>query len=198
MSLGDTSHSRCESNFKQAVGIGKHHVIRTRTPSACLQFIFSSLAHPPTGTPTHNDVLDILCRVRYPTRTAAKGQLRCKPVEQLSSLVERLEPTTQRSLTETLSASTMQELGLSVEAFPSPYRRLVTEPNMQIGGGVNAEQFEEWALQVGIWAGYDHILYLLSAGAISRYTESGLRSPLHQVPILRGTLRLRNNPLRVY
>ena len=36
-------------------------------------------------------------------------------------------------------------------AFPSPYKHIVTETDVEIEGGVNAEQFVEWALQVSAW-----------------------------------------------
>lgn len=141
---------RCDSNFKQAVSIGGNYVIRARTPSARLSFIFSSLAHPPNGAPTRDDVLDVLCRVRYPTRTAAKGQLLRKPVEQLLPLAERLESPNQRSLSEKLSSSTMEQLEQLVGAFPSSDKHVVADTNVEICDGVNAEQFVKWALQVSI------------------------------------------------
>jgi hypothetical protein len=65
--------NRCESNFKQKVCLGDHTTIRTRTPSARLRFIFSALTYPPSGAPTQDDVLDVLCRVQYPAKLAYKG-----------------------------------------------------------------------------------------------------------------------------
>ncbi|KAJ8107270.1 hypothetical protein OPT61_g8982 [Boeremia exigua] len=148
---------RCDSIFKQAISIGEHYVIRARSPSARLNFIFSSLTHPPTGAPTHDDMLDVLCRVRYPVRIAAKGQFMRKPVEQLLPLAHRLEPLKQLPPPGKSSSTNMQQLGQLVRAFPSPYKHLITDTDVEMGGDVNAEQFVKWALEVRLLDTLDQV-----------------------------------------
>lgn len=139
---------RCESNFKQMVCLGGHKTIRTRTPSARLRFIFSALTNPPSGVPTQDDVLDVLCRVKYPAQLAYKGQLLRKPVTDLAPLAERLQPCKESVVVENMSAATMQQLRELVEAFPSPYQHLVVDTEVDISSDVHVEAFVKWALQV--------------------------------------------------
>ena len=140
--------NRCESNFKQQVCLGGHKTIRTRTPSGRLRYIFSALTNPPSGVPTQDDVLDVLCRVEYPTQLAYKGQLLRKPVTDLAPLAERLQPCKEQVVVENMSAATMQQLRELVEAFPSPYQHLVVDTEVDISGDVHIEAFVKWALQV--------------------------------------------------
>ena len=125
--------------------------IRTRTPSARLRFIYSALTNPPCGAPTQDDVLDVLCRVKYPAQLAYKGQSLRRPVADLASLAERLEPVKEQSAVESMSAATVQQLRELVEAFPSPYQHLVVDTDVDTSGSLRAEEFEKWALQVRIF-----------------------------------------------
>ena len=127
---------RCASNFRQAAGRGNHDVIR------------KALLCPRTGRPTHDDVLDVLCRVQYPMRVAAKGQQMRRPVEDLKPLAERLQSTTKRVLGDKLTSETMQQLGKLVAVFPSRCEHLVFATDVGTDGGVDVEQFVRWALQV--------------------------------------------------
>ena len=140
--------NRCESNFKQQVCLGGHKTIRTRTPSARLRYIFSALTNPPSGVPTQDDVLDVLCRVKYPAQLAYKGQLLRKPVTDLAPLAERLQPCKEQVVVENMSAATMQQLRELVEAFPSPYQHLVVDTEVDTSGSLRVEDFVKWALQV--------------------------------------------------
>ena len=139
---------RCESNFKQEVGLGDHVTICTRTPSARLRFVFSALTNLPSGVPTQDDVLDVLCRVQYPAQLAYKGQLLRRPVADLVPLAERLEPLKEQTVAKNMSAVTMQQLKRLVEAFPSPYRHLVVDTDVNTSGSLRVEEFVKWALQV--------------------------------------------------
>jgi hypothetical protein len=140
--------NRCESSFKQQVCLGDHTTIRTRTPSARLRFIFSALTNPPSGVPTQDDVLDVLCRVKYPAKLAYKGQLLRRPVADLVPLAERLEPVKELAVAETMSAASMQQLRELVEAFPSQYQHFVVDTDVDTSGSLRVEEFAKWALQV--------------------------------------------------
>ena len=139
---------RCESSFKQQVGLGDHVTICTRTPSACLRFLFSALTNPPSGVPTRDDVLDVLCRVQYPAQPAYKGQLLRRPVADLVPLAERLKPIKEQTVAKILSAETMKQLKKLVKAFPSPYQHLVVDTDVDTSGNLRAKEFVKWALQV--------------------------------------------------
>jgi hypothetical protein len=140
--------NQCESNFKQQVCLGDHTTIRTRTPSARLSFIFSALTNPPSGAPTHDDVLDVLCRVQYPAKLAYKGQLLRRPVADLVPLAERLELVKEQAPVANIPAATMGQLRGLVEALPSPYQHLVVYTDVDTSGDLRVEEFVKWALQV--------------------------------------------------
>jgi hypothetical protein len=79
--------------FSQSAAFGQEPTIRTRSKTARMEFVFSALAHPglPTGVPTKDDVLDVLCRIRYPHPASLTSQQRRSIIE-LEPLAERLLP----------------------------------------------------------------------------------------------------------
>jgi hypothetical protein len=117
------------SNKQQ--GAGKKDVIRKRTPEKRLAFIFSALMWPPTGLPTHDDVLDVLCRVQYPVHVAAKGQKMRRPVAELASLAERLLPEMERAMGDNLPGETLEQVEKLIAAFLSRYERLVVSTDVE-------------------------------------------------------------------
>lgn len=79
--------------FSQSAAFGQEPTIRARSRTARIDFIFSALAHPepPTGVPTKDDVLDVLCRIRYPHPASFTSQQR-RTITELDPLAERLLP----------------------------------------------------------------------------------------------------------
>ncbi|KAF2446428.1 hypothetical protein P171DRAFT_519941 [Karstenula rhodostoma CBS 690.94] len=79
--------------FSQSAAFGQKPTIRARSKTTRMEFVFSALAHPepPTGVPTKDDVLDVLCRIRYPHPSSFTHQQR-RPITELEPLAERLLP----------------------------------------------------------------------------------------------------------
>jgi hypothetical protein len=82
-----------EYMFAQSADVGHETAIRARSKTARVTFIFSVLARPepPTGVPTKDDVLDVLCRVRYPALSSLSYSQR-RPITALEPLATRLLP----------------------------------------------------------------------------------------------------------
>jgi hypothetical protein len=139
---------RCESNFKQATGTGGHETMRKRSEQKRLEFIHSALARPPTGTPTHDDILDVISRVQYPRLIAPKGVVRRHPITDFSLMAERLEPAKDQILPDPLPISVLKPLENLVVAFPPRYTEAASDLSFEGGGELNAEEFVQWATKV--------------------------------------------------
>jgi hypothetical protein len=139
---------RCESNFKQATRTGGQETMRKRSEQRRLEFIHSALARPPTGTPTHDDILDIVSRVQYPRLIAPKGIVRRRPITDFSLLAERLEPAKDQALPDTLPISVLKPLENLVAAFPPRYTEAASDMSFEGDGELNAEVFVQWAIKV--------------------------------------------------
>jgi hypothetical protein len=139
---------RCESNFKQATGTGGHETMRKRSEQKRLEFIHSALARPPTGTPTHDDILDVISRVQYPRLIAPKGVIRRRPITDFSLMAERLEPAKDQTLPDPLPISVLKPLENLVVAFPPRYTEVASDLSFEGGGKLNAEEFVQWATKV--------------------------------------------------
>lgn len=158
---------RCIENFKSSIIIGRDYVVSKRTNRKRLLFIYSALASPPTGKlhclylriiadfglsvpgmPTHDDVLDTVCRVRYPWRYYSKpnDEPVRHPVTEFLPLAKRLEPLQDAKLP--VSISTPHPLRDLVAAFPPRRGRVPTDLSFENGGTVDAEQFVLWAKKV--------------------------------------------------
>lgn len=79
--------------FSQSAAFGQEPTIRTRSATAKMDFVFSALARPesPTGVPTQDDVIDVLCRIRYPHPKSFTMQQR-RVITELEPLAQRLLP----------------------------------------------------------------------------------------------------------
>jgi hypothetical protein len=139
---------RCESNFKQATGTAGQETIRKRSEQKRLEFIHSALACPPTGTPTHDDILDVISRIQYPWLIAPKGIVRRRPIADFSLLAERLEPSKDQTLPDPLPISVLKPLENLVAAFPPRYTEAVTDLSFEGNGELSAEGFVQWAKKV--------------------------------------------------
>ena len=148
--------NRCESNFKQATQTAGHQTMRKRSEQQRLEFIQSALAHPPTGTPTHNDVLDVISRVKYPWLVAPKGIVLRHPVTDFSPLARRLEPLKDKRLSDPLPVSILKSLESLVAAFPPRWNEAVSDLNFEGSGELNDERFVQWATKVCIMITYYH------------------------------------------
>jgi hypothetical protein len=80
-----------EYMFSQSADVGQEPAIRARSRTARVTFISSVLARPepPTGVPTKDDVLDVLCRIRYPAPSSPSYSQR-RPIAALEPLAGRL------------------------------------------------------------------------------------------------------------
>ncbi|KAF1974595.1 hypothetical protein BU23DRAFT_598278 [Bimuria novae-zelandiae CBS 107.79] len=135
-----------DSMWAQSADVGQQPAIRTRSRTARMEFIFSALARPETrmGVPTKEDVLDVLCRVRYPAPSSASYSQR-RPISELEPLAERLL---------TPSLPSRDELCVSVAEFRGLAGVCYA---MRDDGGVEAEkllaskeslnrdEFKQWA-----------------------------------------------------
>lgn len=140
--------SRCESNFKQATSTAGQQTMRERMEQQRLQFIYSALACPPTGMATHDDIVDIISRVKYPWLVAPKGIVRRRPVSDFFPLAERLEPSKDKTLPDTLPVSNLKPLGKLVAAFPPRWNEAVSDLSFKGSGMLSVEQFVQWATKV--------------------------------------------------
>lgn len=140
--------SRCERNFNQVESTSSHDTIRERSKQKRLTFIYSALVRPPIGVPTHDDILDVVCRVQYPRGFYAKGIIRRRPISDFLPLAERLAPSEDKTLPDSLPVLTLQPLKNLVAAF-SP-RRDKPVDDLGFGGRekLSAEQFVLWATKV--------------------------------------------------
>lgn len=139
---------RCEINFNQVEGTSSYDVIRERSKQKRLTFIYSALVRPPTGIPTHDDILDVVCRVRYPTGYYAKGVLRRRPISDFLPLAERLAPLEDKTLPDLLPVSFLQPLKSIVEAFLPRQDKPVDDLGFDRRDTLSAEQFMLWATKV--------------------------------------------------
>ena len=145
--------SRCEKPFRFATWVsGKHgyDYVRTRYPRDRLMFIYSALARPPTGYSTSNDILDVVCRVRYPWFICSKNLDRLRPITDFIPLAERLEPSSLKdpSLLDPLPVSLLEPLHDIAKAFPPRHK----EPAADLGFGgadtLTMNEFLLWARKV--------------------------------------------------
>jgi hypothetical protein len=134
--------------FKQACWVGQEHEIRTHANEERLRFIYSALICPPTGAPTHDDVLDVVSRVKYPWQTWGKGIIRRRLLADFEPLARRLEAVGNVHVPESLLVESLEPLRALVKAFPPRWG----DPVVVVGfGGEDAltgEQFVEWATKV--------------------------------------------------
>jgi hypothetical protein len=147
---------RCESNFKQATQTAGRQTMRKRSEQKRLEFIYSALACPPTGTPTHDDILDVISRVQYPWLVAPKGIVRRRPVTDFSTLAQRLEPSKDKTLPDPLPGSILKLLESLVAAFPPRWNKVVSGLDFEESGELSARQFVQWATKVWISIAYHH------------------------------------------
>ena len=82
-----------DNMFSQSADVDRKPAIRARSRTARMDFLFSALAQPDlgTGVPTKDDVLDVLCRIRYPAPSSLRYSQR-RPIVELEPLAERLIP----------------------------------------------------------------------------------------------------------
>jgi hypothetical protein len=83
----------CDHMFSQSADVNQKIAIRKRSMGARVDFIFSVLARHDKrfGMPTKDDVLDVLCRVRYPAPSSPSFSQR-RPIADLEGMAERLLP----------------------------------------------------------------------------------------------------------
>jgi hypothetical protein len=123
--------------FKQACGVGQEDEIRTHSDEERIRFIYSALVCPPTGAPTHGDVLDIVSRVKYPWQTWGKGIVRRRLLNEFEPLARRLEPTRNVQVPESLLVEHLEPRWGNPVVVRFGKEDAVTE-----------QQFVEWATKV--------------------------------------------------
>lgn len=82
-----------DAMFAQSADVGNQPAIRPRSKTARMEFLFTVLARPDTkaGIPTKDDVLDVLCRIRYPAPSSPSYSQR-RPLPELEPVATRLLP----------------------------------------------------------------------------------------------------------
>lgn len=139
--------------WKRSTQQGVKTIIRSRSVEKQLSFLYSTLVRPPIGAPTHDDVLDVLCRVRYPCNIRT-GRLhdskttKRPPDTKFMPLAERLEPTKDAQPLALLPFSQIQLLQNFVAAFTPPYIKRVAYSGFADSDSIDKDQFIEWAKEV--------------------------------------------------
>ncbi|KAJ4304631.1 hypothetical protein N0V90_000157 [Kalmusia sp. IMI 367209] len=142
---------RCKNYFKQSVSINGDDTIRSRPTHRRLLFIYSALSHPPTGCPTHHDVVDVLCRIEYPMGRYAKPQNEPvrKRVTELEPLAERLMPEGKKEQKpDPVAVKTLEPLVELVRVFPSRWEEPVKDVEFGVQQVVSGEAFVRWAVRI--------------------------------------------------
>ena len=140
--------------WRQGKTSGTKRQVRPRTITKQLSFLYSALVRPPTGAPTQDDILDVICRTAYPcdfvSHTIITGEnwLNRRHYEDFKPLAERLEPAQDAQPLELLPASQMQVLQTFVTAFTRPYCEEPVYPGFRYNKSVDEEEFIFWAKEV--------------------------------------------------
>ncbi|KAL5388958.1 hypothetical protein DPSP01_002664 [Paraphaeosphaeria sporulosa] len=151
--------------FSQEASFSQEPTIRARSKTARMEFVFSALAHPVpcTGVPTKEDVLDVLCRIRYPHPKSFTIQQR-RTITELEPLAERLLPPSS-------ALPSRDSLHISISAL-RPLANICN--SMRDDKGVEAEkvlagkesldriEFKEWAKAASLPGVLDRLIGVLS------------------------------------
>lgn len=164
------------SCFRQGKQTGSNVQIRSRPLSRQLSFLYSALVCPPTGVPTQENVLDVVCRLRYPCDiqegTILKGlnYLQRHPYTEFVPLAERLEPSQDppRNL-EPLPISQLQLLQTFVAAFTPPWLPKAVPPRFEDSECMNEEQFVQWA-EEACKVLYERFSFVLKLGRLGYFS----------------------------
>lgn len=133
---------------------GEETTIPSRSAKKQLSFLYSALVCPPAGAPTQGDVLDVVCRVRYPCHvhrgTILNGlnHLRRHPATDFIPLAERLQPVQDAKPLDRLPVSQLQLLHTFAMAFTPPWLEEPVPPGFEESKSINEEQFISWAEEV--------------------------------------------------
>jgi hypothetical protein len=109
---------------------------------------------PPTGAPTQDDVLDVICRTPYPcdligiTIITGEDRLNRRHPAELVPLAERLEPAGDTQPLEPIPASQIQLLQTFVSVFTPPYCKEPVYPGFRYSESIDEKEFITWALEV--------------------------------------------------
>lgn len=103
--------SSTNAMFAQSAGLSGAPAIRPRSVTAKMEFLFSVLARPdiPTGVPTKDDVLDVLCRIPYPFSK--------NPSVLPRMTISSLEPMAERLLQTSTEIPSRQDLRVDTETL---------------------------------------------------------------------------------
>lgn len=142
----------CDKYFRQSVSIDRDDLIRTRSETSRLQFIFSALACPSTGLPTGSDLVDVLCRLNYPMarRKKPENEPIRRPASELQPLGERLQLTRKATVIQPVATTELRPLADVVALFPLRWEEPVKDVGLQAGDSVEKEEFVKWAKRVRI------------------------------------------------
>lgn len=143
---------RCKTVLGQGSTGADGPVIRETSSRQRLFFIFSALAHPPTGKASYDDLLDVVSRLSYPTRVNQSKHMKVhRPLAQLAPLAQRLEPG--KSTTVALSplpVEALRPLEKLVAVFPPEHQEEGPNGDRSFGDvrEVSAEDFVDWGIKV--------------------------------------------------
>lgn len=127
-------------------------ILRETSPRQRLFFIFSALAHPPTGQSSYDDLLDVVSRLSYPARVnRSKHTKMHRSLAQLTPLAQRLESGKSTTVAlRPLPVEVLRPLEKLVTVFPPEH--LEEGPNSDRSfrdvGEVSVEEFMDWGERV--------------------------------------------------
>jgi hypothetical protein len=147
---------RGQSCWCEGKSRGDKRQIRSRSLKRQLSFLYSALVRPPTGAPTRDDVLEVICRIAYPcdvtphTMISGDDYLDRRHYADFVPLAERLrlEPVQDAQPLEPLPASQIQLLQAFVSVFNPPYCKEPVYPGFIYSEDIDEEEFIGWATEV--------------------------------------------------
>ncbi|KAF1957959.1 hypothetical protein CC80DRAFT_503497 [Byssothecium circinans] len=145
--------AQCQEIFNQTQRTGSEDTVRRRPDRQRLIFIYSVLAHPPTWKPSHDDVVDVVCRIsyRYYFLQKPRGMLGCRPVTDFLPLAEGLEPFENAEEQRLLPVEGLAALKELVRVIAPPRRwnvPSVVDIGLGEAGELDGEGFVVWARKI--------------------------------------------------
>jgi hypothetical protein len=113
-------------------------------------FLYSALARPPTGYPTDDDILEVLCRVEYPWYIDFKEEIRLRNIKDFIPIAERLNPSPWKnpSVLGPLPVELLEPLRDIAEAFSPRYEERTEDLGFEGAEALTMEEFVKWSEKV--------------------------------------------------
>jgi hypothetical protein len=144
--------NRCKTILGQGSSGATGVIRRNTSPRQRLFFIFSALAHPPTGAASYDDLLDVVSRLSYPTRVNRfKHTKSHRSLAELAPLAKRLEPGKPTTVAlRPLAVEVLKPLERLVAVFPPEHLEEGSSVDRSFGDvrEVSVEEFMDWGERV--------------------------------------------------